>query len=273
MAFTRSNLSETSSHAVDVGMKLNYLEWEGFGSEVILLHSLGGAASEWSEVGEAFGPLVHAYALDQRGHGQSEKPTGSYTVEAYAGDLLNFMDVIGIDRVNLIGHGMGGRIAWYFAVMHPSRVGRLVIEDEHPFPQPYEAAKWRKLLKLRVPFERKEEALKKIENIDTGWWAEWLGHSLVEAEGGWGFPFSAEAVVETARELYKHDHWPLLSRIRCSTLLLCGEKSPNLSQDVAERMRQGIRDCRLEVFQGTGHWIHRERRDAFIEKVTHFLSE
>ncbi len=269
----RSELSEMSNQTINVGVSLNFLEWEGFGPEVILLHSLGGAASEWSEVGEAFAPDLHAYALDQRGHGRSEKPKGPYTLEAYVGDLLNFIDAVGIDRVNLIGHGMGGRIAWYFAVMHPSRVRMLVVEDEHPFPQPNEAAKWRKLLKLRIPFETKDEALKKIEKIDAGWWADWLGQSLVEVEGGWGFSFSADAVVETARELYKEDHWHLLSRIGCPMLLLCGDKSPVLSQDVAERMQQGIRGCRLTVFPETGHWIHRERRDAFIKIVTEFLRE
>ena len=269
----QSELSGMSNHAINVGLSLNFLEWEGFGPEVILLHSLGGAASEWSEIGEALAPDLHAYALDQRGHGRSEKPKWRYSLEAYAEDLLNFMDAVGIDRVNLIGHGMGGRIAWYFAVMHASRVGRLVVEDEHPFPQPNEAAKWRKLLKLRIPFERKEEALKKIEKIDTGWWGEWLARSLVEVEGGWGFTFSAEAVVETARELYKEDHWSLLSRISCPTLLLCGEKSPVLAQDVAERMQEGIRGCRLTVFPETGHWIHLERKDAFMKIVTEFLRE
>ncbi len=251
---------------------MNFLDWEGYGPEVILLHTLGRASSDWSEVGEALTPQFHAYALDQRGHGLSEKPRGPYTVEAYAGDLLNFMDAVGMDRVNMVGHGMGGRVAWYFAALHPARVARLVVEDEHPFPQPNEAAMWRKLLKLRLPFEKREEALKKIEKIDKGWWGEWLGNRLVEEEGGWGFPFSAEAMVETARELYKDDHWSLFSRISCPTLLLCGEKSQVLSQDVAERMRQGIKDCRLEVFQDTGHWIHRERRDAFIAKVTEFLT-
>jgi pimeloyl-ACP methyl ester carboxylesterase len=267
----RSEFSEMPSQSVNVGIKLNFHEWEGFGPEVILLHSLGEAASEWSEVGEAFAPELHTFALDQRGHGRSEKPKGPYTLEAYVGDFLNFMDAMGIDQVHLIGHGMGARIAWYFAVMHPSRVARLVVEDEHPFPQPNEAAKWRKLQKLRLPFEEKEEALKKIEKIDTGSWAEWLRRNLVEVEGGWGFQFSAEAVVETARELYKEDHWQLLSRIACPSLLLCGERSPVLSQDVAERMQQGMRGCRLIVFPETGHWIHRERRDAFVKIATEFL--
>ncbi len=252
---------------------MNFLEWEGFGPEVIMLHTLGGASSDWSEVGEALAPQFHPYALAQRGHGRSEKPQGPYTVEAYAGDLHHFMEGAGIDRANLIGHGMGGRIAWYFSVIHPSRVGRLIVEDEHPSPQPNEATKWKKLLKLRLPFENREEALKKIEKIDTGLWGEWLGRSLVELEGGWGFPFSVEATVETARELYKEDHWSLLSRIDCPTLLLCGEKSPVLAQDVAERMQEGIRGCRLTVFPETGHWIHRERRDAFIKIVTEFLRE
>ncbi len=271
MAMIRSELGEMASHNVNAGIGLNFLEWEGFGTEVIVLHSLGGAASDWSEVAEALAPQFHVYALDQRGHGLSEKPKGPYTVEAYAGDLLNFMEAVNIERAYLVGHGLGARVAWYFTVMHPGRVERLVIEDQHPFPQPYEAANWRKLLKLRLPFESKEEALKKIETVGSGWWAEWLGQSLVEVEGGWGFPFSAEVVVETARELYRDDHWPLLTRIGCPTLLLCGARSQFLSEDVAERMRQGIPNCRLEVFPETGHWIHRERRDAFIEKVTDFL--
>jgi esterase len=69
--------------------------------------------------------------LDQRGHGSNGHP-GVYSFELLCGDLLGFVDQLGLDRSTLIGHSMGANVAWLFVQEHSDRVERLVIEDTAP---------------------------------------------------------------------------------------------------------------------------------------------
>ncbi|MFJ9821922.1 alpha/beta fold hydrolase [Streptomyces sp. NPDC101151] len=78
------------------------------------------------------------YTLDLRGRGRSDWP-GAYSNELMRADVLRFLNTLGLDRVELIGHSMGGIVAYPFAEDHPQRVSRLVLGDT-PLPRPREAA-------------------------------------------------------------------------------------------------------------------------------------
>jgi pimeloyl-ACP methyl ester carboxylesterase len=79
---------------------------------------------------ELLPPLgVRAIAVDLRGHGLSDKPTGagSYTLDTYCADLDALLDTLSLPRVALIGQSMGGGIAVHYALRNPTRVERLVL--------------------------------------------------------------------------------------------------------------------------------------------------
>jgi pimeloyl-ACP methyl ester carboxylesterase len=72
-------------------------------------------------------PRYHAYALDQRGHGDSDRPDCCYTVEDFAGDVAAFLDAVGAGRATLVGHSGSCLVARCVAEIHPERVARLVL--------------------------------------------------------------------------------------------------------------------------------------------------
>lgn len=76
----------------------------------------------------------HAIALELRGHGGSSHP-GEYSVSLMADDLAAFLDHRGLARVDLVGHSLGGLVAWRCTLQWPDRVRRLVIEDAPPPPR------------------------------------------------------------------------------------------------------------------------------------------
>src|SRR5262249_49711302 len=91
----------------------------------------GSDHNSWDTVLPALAQTHHVYALDQRGVGQSSRP-GAYSFELMRDDLLGFLDALGLDRVVLVGHPMGGHLAWLFAQDQGDRLTRLVIEDVAP---------------------------------------------------------------------------------------------------------------------------------------------
>lgn len=105
---------------------------------LVLLHGLGDDGGTWEVVGAEFGRHFRVFAIDLRGHGLSDRP-GAYSFELMRDDVLGVMDQLGLDQVNLLGHSMGGTVAYLIAEEEPGRIERLVLEDTPP-PWPWERA-------------------------------------------------------------------------------------------------------------------------------------
>lgn len=105
---------------------LHYRE-QGTGEPLILLHGNGEDGSYFERQMDAFASRFRVIALDTRGHGRSPRGEAPFTIRQFADDLLAFMDGQGIERAHLLGFSDGGNIALAFALAHPERVGKLVL--------------------------------------------------------------------------------------------------------------------------------------------------
>lgn len=113
-------------------IELHYEE-QGAGEPLILLHGNGGDCSYFSGQMGAFAKRFRTIALDTRGHGASPRGEKPFTISQFADDLADFMDERGIARAHLLGFSDGGNIALVFALRHPDRVGRLVLNGANLF--------------------------------------------------------------------------------------------------------------------------------------------
>ncbi len=105
------------------------------GGAVVLLHALGKNGSDWGPVAEELSRRWRVYVPDLRGHGRSEWP-GEYSFELMRDDVGALLDALRLERVTLIGHSMGGVVAYLYAMKHPDRVERMVLEETPPpFPR------------------------------------------------------------------------------------------------------------------------------------------
>ena len=110
------------------GQKIHYLE-VGFGPAVILLHGLGGDASNWGQNLPVLGEKFHVFAIDQIGFGKSDKPMINYRVQTLVDFLDAFCRKLEISKASLVGNSLGGWAAMAFTLEHPEKVSRLVLVD------------------------------------------------------------------------------------------------------------------------------------------------
>jgi len=115
--------------AIVHGLKLQYVDWGGRGEVVLFLPGLGASAHHFDSFAPRFTATFHVLGLTRRGQGLSDKPSAGYDTATLAEDINGFLDVMGIQRVNLIAHSIGGMEMTRFAGVHPGRAAKLVYLD------------------------------------------------------------------------------------------------------------------------------------------------
>lgn len=100
---------------------------KGQGEPLILLHGNGENCGYFKGQIDEFSKRYHVYAPDTRGHGRTPRGSKPFTIRQFAEDLLGFMDEHEIGRAHLLGFSDGGNIAMIFALRHPERVNRLIL--------------------------------------------------------------------------------------------------------------------------------------------------
>ena len=100
---------------------------EGSGEVILLIHGMGGSSKTWSGVIPLLAEKYRVIAPDLLGHGQSDKPRGDYSVGAFAVLLRDLLDELGVARVTVVGHSLGGGVAMQFAHQHRQYCERMVL--------------------------------------------------------------------------------------------------------------------------------------------------
>lgn len=113
--------------AIYLDDRLVHYEVFGRGQPIIFLHSWLGSWRYWAPTMDAVAQRYRAYALDFWGFGESDRKTGTFTISEYMGMLIKFMEQMGIQQTNIVGHGLGGMVAIRAAREHTQYFTRVVV--------------------------------------------------------------------------------------------------------------------------------------------------
>src|SRR3712207_4298048 len=124
----QSNGVEFATTRLSTGLQVHYAEQgDREGEAIVFLHAYVDSWFSYGRVLPLLSPSYHAFALDQRGHGASDKPQCCYTADDHAADVDAFMEAVGIEKATVVGDSSGGLIAQRVALDYPHRVRRLVL--------------------------------------------------------------------------------------------------------------------------------------------------
>ncbi len=100
---------------------------DGAGPELVLVHGVGAQLESWDGVVERLRGRFRCVSYDLRGHGETDKPPGPYSIDDFAADAAGLIDALGVARCHLAGFSLGGLIGQRFALDYPDRLDRLVL--------------------------------------------------------------------------------------------------------------------------------------------------
>ena len=253
--------------------RIAFEERAGAVPPLVFLHGLGGDAACWWPQLEAFGGRHRAIAWDMPGYGGSE-PLEEMTFPALAAALNLLLDRLGIDRVHLVGHSMGGMVAQELAAAWPERLRSLTLSGtsaafgraDGAWQQAFVAERLAPLDRGLTLADLAPELLRGLLGADPD------PDGVRQAIASMGRV--PEATYRAAvRCLVTFDQRKALGRITVPALLLAGERDPVAPRATMARMAARIPGARFVVLPGAGHLANLERPAAFNEALAGFLGD
>lgn len=268
------------------GLTLHYLDWGGGGGNhppVLFLHGISSQAHGWTEVASLLHPDYRVLALDQRGHGESDKPATGYSPLDYAADIAALIAGLGLDQAHIVGHSLGGLTGLLCAAVYPARASRLVVIDISPDAGSDEglAAIIEYIQTMPTGFPSLDDATEQIfAHVDSFFPGynrasarQRAIHGLKQApDGRWAWKYEKDAMLQTLRETHR-DWWDYLPKVACPCLIVRGELSLSFDPDTAARMAQAMPRGRCIEIEGAGHLIPQEAPQALVSTLRRFFEE
>lgn len=244
------------------GFNMRYYEWPADGPTAIFLHPSSGFGRMWDLVVRNLVGEFHIFAPDQRNHGDSDRPEGSQSGEEFAEDLHAFITTLGLDRVSLIGHSLGGRVAQIYAANHPEHANHVICSGGPHylsfFDDPEESASRaegvRSMAERTNVFPDRQAAEADIRARNPHFSDEavqvLISHNVRDnPDGTVSFKYDPKAVAEGLSHIPDklNDY---ARRVTCPVLFLRGKDSTVLSRPQAEEIAGLYRDCTIVDIDG-----------------------
>jgi pimeloyl-ACP methyl ester carboxylesterase len=259
-------------------MRFHFLDWGTEGRPpLLLLHGGAQTAHSWDEVAPDLARDHHVLALDQRGHGDSDRaPGGRYRRDDFVADVRAFLDDRKWPATTVMALSLGGLNAIAFAATHPDRVRGLVVVDVTPTISEGGGKAIAAQLAVR-DFGSFEEAVARAQAFNPLRTAEnlreRLRHALRETpEGRWTYKFDP-AIGGGGLETDFERLWEQVRTIRCPTLLVRGAQSAILSREAAARFGRELPGSALVEVPRAGHSVMGDNPAGFIAAVRPFLAQ
>lgn len=248
-----------------------YYEETGQGAPLLLIHGLGSSRRDWEMQVPYFSRNFRVITLDVRGHGQTDKPAGPYSIPLFAEDTAEFMKILQIESAHVVGISMGGMIAFQLALIVPERIRSLVIANTGSelivrTLRDFLMVSQRKLIVRLLGMRKMGEVLSKRLFPEPGF--EELRRIFVErwAEN------DPRAYRDSMQGLLGWSVTDRLSSIHCPTLILSADQDYT-PVAIKEAIVAKMPNAKLAVIPNSRHAVPVERPEEFNQIVGEFLEK
>jgi pimeloyl-ACP methyl ester carboxylesterase len=228
---------------------------------ILFIHGAGGGQYTWSYQKTFFEKRFNPIVLELPGHGASEGE-GEEEIVRYAGHVTSFLKALGLSRVFLVGHSMGGAITQTVALKHPEVLKGIVLVG---------TGARLKVLPLILDGIRTnfEETVRKINELCFFQKASPL---LMERSLAGLMQCRPEVLYGDYLACDQFDIMNEIEKIDLPTLILCGQEDGMTPVKYSQFLLQRIKGSRLEILPDAGHMLMMEAAELFNEKIGAFVS-
>ena len=260
---------------------LFHVELAGDGPPLVLLHGFTGSTETWAPFVEVFGDQYQLVAIDLLGHGQSDCPADPqrYCMERCLEDLQTIFEQLGLERVDLLGYSMGGRVALNLAAAAPHRITTLVLESASPGIQPSEDRQARRRSDARLADLLERDGIAAFvdhwENLPLFASQRGLPPSVRAALRSQRLRCNPSGLANSLRGLGTGVMTPLHDRLgdlQVPTLLVVGELDAKY-RELGQAMAETLPAASMVIIPDAGHAVHLEQPGAFARTVLRFLDD
>jgi non-heme chloroperoxidase len=241
------------------------------GGAVIFHHAYVDSWFSYSRVLSLLSAEYHAFAFDQRGHGNSDKPQCCYTTDDFAADVDAFMDAVGVDEATLVGHSTGALFAQRVALSYPHRVSRLVLVGAQtpanemilglreevralndPVPPEFVREFQESTIYRPVPEQFLDTVVSESLKLPARVWRDYMEGAVLSID---------------------QDYVVQLRDINVPTLILWGEQDALFPREEQVRLAAAIPNAILKVYPESGHVVHWEWPERFVRDLEAFMKD
>jgi 3-oxoadipate enol-lactonase len=244
----------------------------GRGRPLVFLHGLGWDGTLWASAARRFADRYRVIAGDTRGHGQSDKPPGPYSIDLFAADWLGLLDELGIDRAGIIGFSQGGMIAQVLALEHPERVAALVLVSTACRSDPGAKEK----MEERIRLARTEGPAAAARVAATAIFSKRFTDArpnVIQGFIAWRTAAQQDPLLEATRAAYGFDVSARLSAVQIPTLVMYGDEDALTPPPIVRYVADCLPRPELVCVAGAGHMIPIEQPEAFESHLGAFLEK
>lgn len=250
-----------------------YSRIEGEGKPLLIIHGFLGMSDNWKTLGSQFAQQgFQVHLLDMRNHGKSPQ-SEEFTYAAMVQDVYDYCAAHQLEKVNLLGHSMGGKIVMLFATTYPEKVEKLIVADIGPkyyAPHHQTILAGLNAIDFSVKPSRAEvETTLSLYIKDFGT-RQFLLKNLYWVEPGQlGFRFNLDVFnrkIETIGNAL-----PFESHFDKPTLFLRGDKSDYILDSDFETIHHHFPNAEIKTIKNAGHWLHAENPTDFYDMVLGYL--
>ncbi|PPD02902.1 MAG: alpha/beta hydrolase [Methylobacter sp.] len=252
------------------------LAFETFGRPenppLLILHGFLASSRNWRQIALKLAEAHYVYTLDQRNHGASPH-IDAMDYPEMAADIGVFMDKTGLDKADILGHSMGGKVAMWFALHHPERVDKLLIADVAPVRYSHDYSTIMSAL-MALPLKslksRKEAELLLADAIPDLSYRQFLLQNLLLENGSFRWRIDLAIVAKHAANIIGFPDTSQVEAYQGDVLFLAGADSNFVDPD---RLPALFPHAKLAVIDGAGHWLQVQQPEKFMQAVENFYAQ
>ncbi len=242
---------------MDLNNKILESKSGGTSVPTVIIHGWGQSFGSLEQLGKLLSGVSDIHLIDLPGFGKSELPPTDWSTEDYASCVLEYMEKNSLEKVNLIGHSLGGRISIRLASNHPSKVNKLVLISSHG------------LQSIKTPLEvlrnyliRKMSLLYRF--FDGVYGTSFFEKFFVPKYGSRDYK-AAGKLRGTLVKIVNEDLSQIASKITSKTLLIYGTRDTETPLSYGRRYKSIINESKLIVLKGQDHF-------PFLDVGSHLLA-